>query len=51
MENKIFDLFLGLPVHVLITHVVVVLLPLSAIALILLVFLSNTTPVYTGLIG
>jgi cytochrome b involved in lipid metabolism len=41
MENKIFDLFLGLPVHVLITHVVVVLLPISAFALILLVFLPK----------
>ena len=41
MENKIFDLFLGLPVHVLITHVVVVVLPISALALILLVFLPK----------
>jgi hypothetical protein len=41
MKNKIFDLFLGLPVHVLITHIVVVLLPLSAFALILLVFLPK----------
>jgi cytochrome b involved in lipid metabolism len=41
MKNKLFDLFLGLPVHVLITHVVVVLLPLSAFALILLVFLPK----------
>jgi cytochrome b involved in lipid metabolism len=41
MKNKLFDLFLGLPVHVLITHVVVVLLPISAFALILLVFLAK----------
>ena len=41
MKNKLFDLFLGLPVHVLITHVVVVLLPLSAFALISLVFLPK----------
>jgi cytochrome b involved in lipid metabolism len=41
MKNKLFDLFLGLPVHVLITHVVVVLLPISAFALILLVFLPK----------
>ena len=41
MKNKLFDLFLGLPVHVLLTHVVVVLLPLSAFALISLVFLPK----------
>jgi cytochrome b involved in lipid metabolism len=37
-SNGIFDLFLGLPLHTLITHVVVVVLPISAIALILLFF-------------
>lgn len=47
MENKIFDLFLGLPVHVLITHVVVVLLPLSAFALIALVFLPKLRKNYS----
>ncbi len=47
MENKIFDLFLGLPVHVLITHVVVVLLPLSAFALISLVFLPKLRKNYS----
>lgn len=37
-SNGIFDLFLGLPLHTLITHVVVVVLPISAIALSLLFF-------------
>lgn len=32
-----FDLFLGLPVHVLVTHAVVVLLPLGVLALILVI--------------
>ena len=47
MKNKLFDLFLGLPVHVLITHVVVVLLPLSALALISLVFLPKLRKNYS----
>jgi cytochrome b involved in lipid metabolism len=47
MENKIFDLFLGLPVHVLITHVVVVLLPISALALISLIFLPRLRKNYS----
>ena len=47
MKNKLFDLFLGLPVHVLITHVVVVLLPLSAFALISLVFLPKLRKNYS----
>ena len=47
MKNKLFDLFLGLPVHVLITHVVVVLLPLSAFALIALVFLPKLRKNYS----
>ena len=47
MRNKLFDLFLGLPVHVLITHVVVVLLPLSAFALISLVFLPKLRKNYS----
>lgn len=47
MKNKLFDLFLGLPVHVLITHVVVVLLPISALALILLVFVAKLRKNYS----
>ena len=47
MKNKLFDLFLGLPVHVLITHVVVVLLPISAFALISLVFLPKLRKNYS----
>lgn len=36
-----FDLFLGLPLHVLVNHAVIVLLPLFSIAFILLIFFEK----------
>lgn len=41
IKNNIFDTIAGLPVHPLIDHLVVVILPLSAISLILLVFIPS----------
>ena len=36
-----FDLFLGLPVHILVNHLVIVLVPLFALAFILIVFIEK----------
>ena len=47
IENNIFDTIAGLPVHPLIIHLVVVLLPLSAISLILLVFIPSLRKNYS----
>lgn len=47
IKTNIFDTILGLPVHPLIDHVVVVLLPLSSISLILLVFLPKLRKNYS----
>ena len=47
IENNIFDTIAGLPVHPLIIHLVVVILPLSAISLILLVFIPSLRKNYS----
>jgi len=44
------DLILGLPLHPLINHVVAVLLPLSAIGIILLIALPKLRPAYSNLL-
>ena len=42
-----FDLFLGLPLHVLVNHFVIVLVPLFSIAFILLVFFEKLRKNYS----
>jgi uncharacterized membrane protein len=39
--ERIFDLFLGLPVHVLVNHLVIVFVPLFSVSFILLVFFEK----------
>lgn len=48
-SNGIFDLFLGLPLHSLVTHLVVVILPISAIGLILIVLFPKFRKHYSAL--
>jgi hypothetical protein len=45
--EKVFDLFLGLPVHILINHLVIVFVPLFSVAFILIVFFEKLRSSYS----
>jgi len=45
--ERIFDLFLGLPVHVLINHLVIVFVPLFSVAFILIAFFERLRSNYS----
>ena len=48
-ESGIFDTIAGLPVHPLVVHLTVIVLPVSAVAFIALVFARRLRPAYAWL--